>query len=109
MNKRIDFQTIDGADGRPLFVVVPYEVFVERFEQAGDLVPHEVASLVFEQDMTPARAWRTHLKLTQQEVADRMGTTQSGYAQLEASTSLRKASREKIATALGIRPAQLVV
>src|SRR6218665_2696580 len=102
MNKPIDFQTINGADGEPIFVVVPYSVFVERFEQAGDLVPHEVASLVFERELTPARAWRTHLELTQQEVAQRMHTTQSAYAQLEASTKLRKASREKIAAAMGI-------
>lgn len=107
MNKPIDFQTINGADGQPMFVVVPYAVFVERFEQVGDLVPHEVASLVFEQDMTPARAWRTHLQLTQQEAASRIGASQSAYAQSEASTKLRKASREKIAKALGIRAAQL--
>lgn len=107
MNKPINFQTINGADGLPAFVVVPYAEFVQRFEQAGDLVPNDVVNLIFDQDMTPARAWRTHLQLTQDEVAKRMGSSQSAYAQLEASRSLRKSSREKIAAALGIRPAQL--
>ena len=57
--------------------------------------------------MSPAKAWRTHLELTQAEVAERMGVTQSAYAQLEASQKLRKSSREKIADALGISPGQL--
>ena len=107
MNKPIDFQTINGADGQPMFVVVPYNVFVERFEQAGDLVPHDVARLMFEEGMTAARAWRTHMQLTQEEMAQRLGSSQSAYAQLEASTKLRKTSLEKIAMALGIRPALL--
>ena len=107
MNKPINFQTINDAQGNPAFVVVPYDVFVERFEQAGDLVPNEVVNLMFDQEMSPAKAWRTHLGLTQDEVAKRLGTTQSAYAQLEASKNLRKSSRERIAEALGIRPAQL--
>ena len=107
MNKPINFQTILGADGAPAFVVVPYAEFFSRFEQAGDLVPHAVVELVIEHEMTPAKAWRTHLRLTQDDVAQRMGVTQSAYAQLEASSRLRKASRAKIADALGISEAQL--
>jgi len=55
----------------------------------------------------PARAWREHLGLTQAEVAERLGISQSAYAQQESSARLRKSSREKIAAALGITPAQL--
>lgn len=107
MNKPINFQTILGADGRPAFVVVPYDEFVKNFEQAQDLVPDAVVKLAFEDGMSPAKAWRTHLDLTQADVALRMGVTQSAYAQLEASQNLRKASREKIAAALGISAGQL--
>lgn len=107
MNKPIDFQTILGADGRPAFVVVPYDQFVKNFEQANDLVPHAVVGMVFDDGMSPAKAWRTHLELTQAEVAKRMGVTQSAYAQLESSPKLRKSSREKIAHALDINPGQL--
>lgn len=107
MNKPINFQTILGADGRPAFVVVPYDEFVKNFEQAQDLVPDAVVKLAFEDGMSPAKAWRTHLDLTQADVALRMGVTQSAYAQLEASPNLRKASREKIAAALSISPGQL--
>jgi len=71
------------------------------------LVPDAVVKLAFDKEMSPAKAWRTHLGLTQSEVAERMGITQSAYAQLENSASLRKSSREKIAQALGIAPGQL--
>ena len=107
MNKPINFQTILGGDGRPAFVVVPYDEFVKRFEADRDFIPDAVAKLALEDRMPPAKAWRTHLALTQTEVAKRMGITQSAYAQLEGSTSLRKSSREKIASALGITAGQL--
>ena len=107
MNKPIKFQTILGADGLPAFVVLPYADFVARLEQSGDLVPDAVVKLAFDDGMAPAKAWRTHLLLTQAEVAARMGITQSAYAQLESSAKLRKASREKIAAALDISAKQL--
>lgn len=106
MNKPIDFQTILGADGQPAFVVMPYADFVARFEKTG-VVPHAVVGLMVEEGMSPAKAWRTHLGLTQSVVAERMGVSQSAYQQLEASETIRKASREKIAAALGIEAGQL--
>ncbi|WP_444814925.1 helix-turn-helix domain-containing protein [Variovorax davisae] len=45
--------------------------------------------------------------LTRDEVAKRMGVTQSAYAQLETSARLRKGSRENIANALGNSSSQL--
>ena len=71
-----------------------------------DLIPHDVVSRTVD-GATPSRAWREHLGLTQTEVAARMGISQSAYAQQEGSERLRKASREKIAAALGIAAAQL--
>lgn len=50
-----------GADGRPAFVAVPYDELVKNFEQANDLVPNDVVKLAFDEDMSPARAWRPHL------------------------------------------------
>ena len=70
-------------------------------------VPSPVVNMVFDNDWTPARAWREHLKLTQALVAERMSVTQSDYAQLEASKKIRKSSRVKIANALGISQEQL--
>ena len=66
-----------------------------------------MVKLAFDDGMSPAKAWRTHLELTQAEVARRMGITQSAYAQLEASARPRKSSRQKMAAALGISPEQV--
>ena len=108
MNARIDFQTILGADGKVAFVVVPYLTFVKKFGQTNSLVPNEVVNLAFDNEWSPARAWREHLHLTQAAVAKRMGMSQAAVAQFEAAgAKLRKASRDKLAAALGLTGEQL--
>lgn len=109
MNARIEYQTI-LENGRPRFAVVPIKDFRRLLQQSGQAeatVPHKVVSAVVE-GATPARAWREHLELSQRTVAERMGITQPAYAQMESSDAkLRKATRERIAAALGILPEQL--
>nr|WP_081084867.1 helix-turn-helix transcriptional regulator [Burkholderia cepacia] len=73
-----------------------------------DLIPHEVVSATAD-GVTPLRAWREYLGLTQVEVATRLGISQSAYAQQESSEKLRKSTREKTAAALGITDAQVDV
>jgi DNA-binding XRE family transcriptional regulator len=107
MNKPINFQTILGSDGHPAFVVVPYHEFVRRFDETSDLVPDAVVKLALDNKMSPSKAWRSYLGMTQDEVAKNMGLTQSAYAQLENSAKLKVAPRQKIAAALGIRAEQL--
>lgn len=106
MNARTNIQTINGPDGNPAFVVIPYADYVSmRRDEAT--VPNEVVGLIIQQDHTPVRAWREYLGLTQAEVAEKLGISQSAYAQQENSDKLRKSSREKIAHAMGILPEQL--
>lgn len=69
-------------------------------------IPHEVVSRIVD-GLTPIRAWREYLNLTQDEVARRMGITQSAYAQQETLAKPRKVTREKIATAFRITAQQL--
>lgn len=114
MNAPTKIQIINGLDGKPAFVVIPYADYVQAqqgvplVEHRDDAsIPHEVVQLMVLQDMTPVRAWREHLGLTQADVAARIGITQSAYAQQEAAPKNRKATREKIAAALGILPEQL--
>lgn len=71
--------------------------------------PNAVVNKVINKDMTPIRAWRKHLGLNQTEVARRLGISQGAYAQQEAKEPVRKATREKIAQALGITAEQLAV
>jgi predicted transcriptional regulator len=106
MNAPTNFQIIVGPDGKPAFVVIPYAQFMAERHAERDLIPHDVVSRTVD-GATPVRAWREHLGLTQADMAERLGITQSAYAQQESSNKLRKASREKIASALGVVPEQL--
>jgi len=108
MNVRTEFQVIVGADGKPAFVVVPYDQF--RRMRGGftkGTVPNEVVNLAYERSMSPMAAWREHFNLTQAEVAGRIGITQAAYAQMERVKQPRKATLEKIAAALGLKIEQL--
>jgi transcriptional regulator with XRE-family HTH domain len=73
----------------------------------NDLIPHDVVRRALADGASPARAWREHLGLTQAEIANRLGVSESAYAPLEASAHMHEAPREKIAGALGITAAQL--
>jgi DNA-binding XRE family transcriptional regulator len=107
MNTRINFQTILGEDGKPVFVVVPYNEF-RRMSGAftPGTIPHAVVSAVVD-GATPLAAWREYLRVTQAEVAARMGISQAAYAQMEAAKRPRKATLAKIAAALGLDVEQL--
>lgn len=103
MNTPTNVQIINGPDGTPAFVVIPYAQYIKDHPQE-DLVPNEVVGYMVKEDLSPAAAWRKHLGLSQAQVAERIGITQSAYAQQEQAANPRKATREKIALALGIAP-----
>jgi len=108
MNARTEFQVIVDRDGKPAFVVVPYDQF--RRMQGGfthGTVPNEVVNLSFERSVSPMAAWREHLGLTQAEVASRIGISQAAYAQMERVKQPRKVTLEKVAAALGLEVEQL--
>ncbi|WP_437880604.1 helix-turn-helix domain-containing protein [Pseudomonas sp. LRF_L74] len=96
-------QIINGPDGTPAFVVIPYADYL-RTHPSEDLVPNEVVGLMVKEGLTAIAAWRKHLGLSQAQVAERIGISQPAYAQQEQATRPRKATREKIAAALGIAP-----
>ena len=115
-------------DGIPVAAVIPYDEYLalleyEAAEARGDIlsseelqtvkddgltIPHEVMGFIIESHMSPARAWREHLDLSQREVAARLGITQASYSKMEsAKTTPRTATLKKIAAALGVNIAQL--
>ncbi|MBC3410105.1 helix-turn-helix domain-containing protein [Pseudomonas sp. SWRI107] len=106
MNTPTNVQIINDADGRPAFVVLPYADYIASRPQQ-DLVPNDVVGYMVREGATAIAAWRRHLDLTQAEVALRLGISQPAYAQQEAAERPRKATRQKIAAALGI-PLQLL-
>jgi predicted transcriptional regulator len=98
----------------PVAVVVPYEDYTAAFsadaaqERREATVPHEVAARVLREQISPVRAWREHLGLTQTELAGRMNISQSAFAQMEMPERRARASTiKKIAAAMGIAPDQL--
>ncbi len=108
MNAPTRFQTIVGDDGKPLFVVVPYEEFRRMCPDAAQgIVPDSIVNRVFDAGLTPMAAWREHLRLTQDEVAARLGISQSAYAQMETGKRPRKATLNKVAQAMGLEVEQL--
>lgn len=106
MNAPTNIQVINGPDGKPAFVVIPYDEYQRSVNAERGTIPHDVVSATVD-GATPVRAWREYLKLTQAEVAARLGISQPSYAKQENSETLRRSSIEKIATALGITVEQL--
>ena len=108
-------QILRDAAGQPAFAVLPfahYQSLVKSKKSTAPAssepgIPMAVVEQAIRHGLSATRAWRQHLRLTQTEVARRMGITQGAYAQLEAKTQVRKSSRIKIAQALGIDAAQL--
>ena len=103
-------QILRDAGGNPAFAVIPfadYQALLRGKANTSPGIPAAVVDLAMDNDWTAARAFREHQRLTQAEVAQRMGITQGAYAQLEAKKTMRKTSREKIAAALGIHESQL--
>ena len=97
-----------GADGKPAFVVVLYDQF--RRLQGGftkGTVSNEVVNLAYERGIAAMVAWREHFNLTQAEAAARIGISQAAYAQMERVKEPRKATLEKVATAMGLEVDQL--
>ena len=72
-------------------------------------VPHQVVSMMIDYEWGIARAWREHLGISQQELAQRLGVSLSTYSQQEQRHCLSEINRQEIAAALGIIPEQLDV
>lgn len=108
MKPPTNYQTILGSDGKPAFVVMAYADFL-RLPGAvpPDSIPNAVVGKRIMEEISLLQAWREYLLLTQSEMAERMGITQAGYAQIEAAKRPRKATLEKAAAALGISLEQL--
>ena len=105
---QLSYQTIKDANGAIQYVVIPYADFLRLSSKVETAVPNEVVERVIMGKLTPIRAWREHLGLTQSEVAARMGISQAALAQLEAPEAHpRKTTLRRIAQALSIQLEQL--
>ena len=74
----------------------------------NEYVPHAVAQRVLMENCSAARSWREFLGKTTEEVAKRIGISETEYIRWEEFPKLtRRSFREKIAEALDILPEQL--
>ncbi len=108
MKIHTEVQIIKDGEGNPAFVVLPYAEWIHQSDQYAGMIPNEVMGMMIRDEKTPVRAWREHLGFTQTEVARRAGMSQAALSQIESgSHTIRKATREKLARAMGITAAQL--
>lgn len=105
-----DYQIVRGPDGQPLYYLVPVDEMEALRGRADDHItlPHEVVGAHTIEGKSLIRAWREHLGLTQNDLADKLGISQSALSQMEAPDSKpQRATLEKVAAALGIQTDQL--
>jgi len=106
---RTNLQIIEYG-GHPVFVLVPYDEYLELSGKADDqmTIPQEVSKIATLEGKSLIRAWREYLDLTQEQVATKAGVSRAAYSQMEAKGARpRRATLGKIAHALGIRVEQL--
>lgn len=75
-------QTILNDDGKPAFVVIPYDEYRQMVEPRST-IPHEVVGMVINKGYSLPRAWRIYSRLTQKDVAMALGVSQSAISQIE--------------------------
>ncbi|MBV8042978.1 helix-turn-helix transcriptional regulator [Pluralibacter sp.] len=123
-------QLIKDNEGNPQYVVIPYNEYCrmrltmaeyddENEEEWEDipwesdeyddvLLPDAVCALMSRENVSLQAAWRILCGLSQQDVADKLGISQSAVSQLEAKDSRpQKRTREKLAAIYGCTQEQI--
>ena len=112
MNVHTKHQVIK-KDGVPLFVIVPYDEFIEGIQSskksaAKTYLPQAVVEKAAIDGKSLLRAWREYKRMSQKDVAEKMGITQAAYCQHEkAPERMRAATIKKVADALDVSVDQL--
>jgi len=113
MTAPTEYQTIE-YNGQLAFVLVPWDQFnkvrplleVEKALATG--IPQEVVEAHVLDGVSMIRAWREYLRITQAELAAKLGVSQAAVAKFEKSSGRpRRATLNQIAAALGLATAQL--
>lgn len=122
----MNLQFIKDGKGNPQFVVLPIEEFkrlsaldedllledvpYQADEHDNALVPNEVVDIMFSQDISLLAAWRIYRGLSQYEVANKTGLTQSAISQAEKKGSKPQMKTcERLAKVYACQPEQLVL
>lgn len=113
MNEHTNPQIIT-QNGKPAFAVIPWDEYQALLsnqfapDESDIWFPNEVVKANIRGDSL-IKAWREYFKLTQAELAVKVGMKQSALARIESSSSTpRKSTLAKLAEALGIGVDQLI-
>lgn len=109
MSGPINYQVIEYA-GEPAFAVVPYDEFMQliKGDDEDPGTPHDVVKIMVANGYSLIEAWRRYLKMSQNEVATKMGISQPAYAKMEKNTdTLRQSTLSAIAKALAVEVIQI--
>jgi DNA-binding XRE family transcriptional regulator len=119
-------QIIRNDKGEPQYAVVPYaeyeKLLASNIEDDGEwedvpyaaskhddvTVPNAVVNIMVDQDASILAAWRIYRDLSQYDVAEKLGITQSTVSQWEASKRPQKSTRQKLAEIYDCTPEQLL-
>lgn len=129
-----DLQYIKDQNGKPLFVILPIEQFqemellsrfaiesedeaeewqeiaVETSENDGAPIPNEIVNIMFDEDVSILAAWRIYRRLSQYDVAQQTGLTQSAISQAERKDSKpQRKTLERLAKIYECQPEQLIL
>lgn len=123
-------QIIKDSEGNPQYAVIPYHEYFRMCLQMSEIddetdddlediecehdiyddvgLPSEVCNVMDKENVSLQAAWRILRGLSQQEVADKLGVSQSAVSQLEALDSRpQKRTREKLAAIYGCTQEQI--
>ena len=122
----MNLQYINDTNGKPQYVVLPIEEFKRLTALDDDLlfqdvpyqsdstdnetIPNEVVNIMFDQNISLLAAWRVYRGLSQYEVADKTGLTQSSISQAEKKGSKpQQKTYERLAAVYNCKPEQLIL
>lgn len=101
-----DFKRLTAGDDELFFADIPYQ----DDETDNETVPNDVVNLMFDQDVSLLAAWRIYRGLSQYDVAEQTGLTQSAISQAEKKGSKpQQKTCERLAVVYRCKPEQLVL
>ena len=98
--------TIVYQGDKPAFVVIPYDEY-QRWLDDHTYIPHDVVKLTTQYNCNLLGAWRRYRGLTQNQLAEEMGVSQSAIAQMEKTDNPHSKTLEKAAAILQCEVDQL--
>lgn len=104
-----DVQVIKQG-GQPAFAVIPYDEYLVLLRANQRHLPTRVVEMQTEGGLSRIAAWRSYRGMSQVDLAERLGVTQSSVARLErVDVTPRRRTLERVAIALGCTVEQLTL